>query len=231
MRVLLKISWEALAGWQWSGLDYVMLDEVCDKIKDLIKKDIEVWIVVWAWNFIRGSEIEKINIDRCNADNMWMLAININAIALSDVLERKWIHTKMINSFGIDGIAERFNKSKTMKDLKAKKVIIFGGGTWNPYFTTDTAWVLRALEIEADLMIKATKVNGVYDKDPVKYADAEFIEEASYDEVITKNIRVMDYTAIALAKENNMKLKVVSLYDEGAIMRAVLGKKEWTLIS
>lgn len=231
MRVLLKISWEALAGGEPAGLDYVMLDEVCDKIKELINNNVEVWVVVWAGNFIRGAEIEKINIDRCNADNMWMLAININAIALSDVLERKGLHTKIINSFGIDGIADRFNKIKAVKDLKAKKVLIFGGWTWNPYFTTDTAWVLRALEIEADVMIKATKVNWVYDKDPVKYADAEFIPEATYDEVITKNLRVMDHTAIALAKENNMKLKVVSLYDEGAVMRAVLGKKEWTLIS
>ena len=231
MRVLLKLSWEALAGGEPSGLDYVMLDEVCDKIKELINNNIEVWVVVWAWNFIRWGEIEKINIDRCNADNMWMLAININAIALSDVLERKWVHTKIINSFGIDGIAERFNKIKAVKGLKSGKVLIFGGWTWNPYFTTDTAWVLRALEIEADMMIKATKVNGVYDKDPVKYADATFIPEATYDEVITKNLRVMDHTAIALAKENNMKLKVVSLYDEGAVMRAILGKKEGTLIS
>ena len=231
MRVLLKISWEALAWEQQGGLDYVMLDNVCEKIKKLVKKWIEVWLVVWAGNFIRWSEIEKINIDRCNGDNMWMLAININAIALSDVLHRKWIHTKILNSFWIDGIADRFNKQKALKDLKSGKVIIFGGGTWNPYFTTDTAGVLRWLEIEADMMIKATKVNGVYDKDPMKFEDAVFIPEASYDEVITKNLRVMDQTAIALAKENSMKLKVVSLYEDEAILRAVLGKNEWTLIS
>ncbi|MCP4523366.1 MAG: UMP kinase [Candidatus Gracilibacteria bacterium] len=231
MRVLLKISGEALAGGEPSGLDYVMLDEVCEKIKELLKKNIQVGVVVGAGNFIRGSEIEKINIDRCNADNMGMLAININAIALGDVLERKGIHVKIMNSFQMDGIAERFNKTKAVKDLKANKVVIFSGGTGNPYFTTDTAGVLRALEIEADLMIKATKVNGVYDKDPIKFNDAVFIPEASYDEVITKNIRVMDHTAIALAKENNLKLKVVSLYDSGAILRAVLGKNEGTLIS
>lgn len=231
MRVLLKISWEALAWWEAGGLDYVTLDEVCEKIKKLVKKWIEVGLVVWAWNFIRGSEIEKINIDRCNWDNMWMLAININAIALSDVLWRKWIHTKILNSFGIDGIADRFNKHKAIKDLQSWKVIIFAWWTGNPYFTTDTAWVLRWLEIEADLMIKATKVDGVYDKDPVKFNDAEFIPEATYDEVITKNLRVMDHTAIALAKENSMKLKVVSLYDEDAILNAILWKKVWTLIS
>ncbi len=231
MRVLLKISWEALAWWEGSGLDYVTLNEVWDMIKDLVRNNIEVWIVVWAGNFIRWAEIEKINIDRCNADNMWMLAININSIALWDVLSRKGVHTKIMNSFWIDGIVERFNKPKAIKDIKAWKVIIFGWGTWNPYFTTDTAWVLRALEIEADLMIKATKVEWVFDKDPMKFADAELIKDASYDEVIIKNLRVMDYTAIALAKENSLKLRVVSLYHEGAIMRAILWKDEWTLIS
>ena len=231
MRVLLKISWEALAWWEESGLDYVTLNEVWDMIKDLVRNNVEVGIVVWAGNFIRWAEIEKINIDRCNADNMWMLAININSIALWDVLTKKWIHAKLVNSFWIDGIVERFNKPKVIKDISSGKVVIFGWGTWNPYFTTDTAWVLRALEIEADLMIKATKVEWVFDKDPMKFADAELIKDVSYDEVITKNLRVMDYTAIALAKENNLKLRVVSLYHEGAIMRAILWKNEWTLIS
>jgi uridylate kinase len=231
MRVLLKISWEALA-WGNSGwLDYVMLDEVCETVKWLIDKKIEVWIVVWAWNFIRWAEIEKINIDRCNADNMWMLAININTIALADVLSRKWVQVKTVNSFAIDWVAERFNKPKALKGLSKWKVVIFWWGTWNPYFTTDTAWVLRALEIEADMMIKATKVDWVYTKDPIKYNDAEFIKNATYDEIITKNLRVMDSTAIALAKDNNLILKVVSLYDEWAILKAILWKDEGTTIS
>lgn len=230
MRVLLKISWEALAWWNNGWLDYVMLDEVCETIKELTKKKIEVWVVVWAGNFIRWAEIEKINIDRCNADNMGMLAININTIALADVLSRKWIEVKTVNSFAIDWVAERFNKPKAIKWLTKWKVLIFGWWTGNPYFTTDTAWVLRALEIEADLMIKATKVDGVYDKDPVKYHDAEFIKNATYDEVITKNLKVMDSTAIALAKDNSLVLKVVSLYEKWAILRAILWKDEWTTI-
>lgn len=231
MRVLLKISWEALAWWNSWWLDYVMLDEVCETIKELTKKKIEVWVVVWAGNFIRWAEIEQINIDRCNADNMGMLAININTIALADVLSRKWIEVKTVNSFAIDWVAERFNKPKALKWLKKWKVLIFGWWTGNPYFTTDTAWVLRALEIEADLMIKATKVDWVYDKDPVKFHDAVFIKNATYDEVITKNIKVMDSTAIALAKDNSLVLKVVSLYDKWAILRAILWKDEWTTIS
>ena len=231
MRVLLKISGEFLAWWEHIWLDYVVLDQVWNMIKNLINNNIEVWIVVWAWNYIRWKEIEKLNIDRCNADNMWMLAISINSIALSDIIGRKWIKTKIVNSFAIDGIVERFNKQKVIRDLEAKKVLIFWWWTWNPYFTTDTAWVLRALEIEADLMIKATKVDWVYDKDPLKYSDAVFIKSATYDEIITKKIWVMDYTSIALAKENNLKLKVVSLYEEWAIMRAILWNSEWTLIS
>ncbi len=231
MRVLLKISWEALAWWNSWWLDYVMLDEVCETIKKLVDKKIEVWVVVWAGNFIRWSEIEKINIDRCNADNMWMLAININTIALADVLSRKWVWVKTVNSFAIDWIAERFNKPKALKWLSKWKVMIFGWWTWNPYFTTDTAWVLRALEIEADMMIKATKVDWVYTKDPVKYNDAEFIKNATYDEVITKNLKVMDSTAIALAKDNKLLLKVVSLYDDSAILKSIFWKDEWTTIS
>ena len=231
MRVVIKISGEALAGIEKWWLDYAMLDSVWDMIKNLIENDIEVWIVVWAWNFIRWAEIEKIQIDRCNADNMWMLAININTIALSDVLERKWVNTKIVNSFDIDWVAERFNKNKALKYITNKKVVLFGWWTGNPFFTTDTAWVLRALEINADMMTKATKVDGVYTKDPMKHDDAEFIETATYDEVIVKWLRVMDFTSIALAKENNLTVKVLSLTKENSIMNAIQWKKEWTTIN
>ncbi len=231
MRVLLKISWEALAWEKGEWLDYVVINSVCEMIKQLIEKGVEIAIVVWAWNFIRWAEIEKINIDRCNADNMWMLAININAIALADVLSRNLVEVKQVNSFAIDWISERFNKPKTIKSLKKWRVVIFWWWTWNPYFTTDTAWVLRALEIEADMMIKATKVDWVYDKDPLKYKDANFIKKASYDEVITKNLKVMDATSIALAKENSMLVKVVSMNKKNAILNAIFWENEGTSIS
>ncbi len=231
MRVLLKVSGEALSGEEEKWLDFVILDEVWELIKNLVIHNIEVWIVIWAWNFIRWAEIEKINIDRCNADNMWMLATNINSIALSDVLTRKNLDVKVLNSFWIDWIAERFNKPKALKDLSKWKVLIFSGWTWNPYFTTDTAWVLRALEINADLMIKATMVDWVYDRDPLKYHDAEFIKNATYDEVLAKNLKVMDMTAVSMAKENNLTLKVVSLYKSESILRAILWNDEWSTIS
>ena len=193
MRVLLKISWEALAWWKWFGFD----------VKD---------------------------IDRCIADNMWMLAININALALFDYLQRKWVKTRNLNSFAIDWVADRFNKPKAEKFLDNSWVIIFWWWTWNPFFTTDTAWVLRALEIEADLMIKATKVDWLYDKDPEKYDDAIFIKNSTYTEVLDRDLKVMDMAAIALAKSNNLKLKIVSLFKDWAILRAVKGDDEGTTI-
>ena len=229
MRVLLKISGEALGWGKWFGLDDDMLDSVANLILDFQSKKIELGIVVWAGNFIRWAEVEKI--DRCNADNMGMLAININSIALADRLSKKWIVTKLVNSFWIDGVVERFNKDKAVKNIKAGKVIIFGWGTGNPYFTTDTAWVLRALEIEADMMIKATKVDGVYTKDPMKHKDAQFIHSATYDEVLTQNLKVMDLTAIALAKQNKLTIKVANLYKKWAILDAILWKKDGTTIS
>ena len=231
MRVLLKISWEALSWGEDSGLDFEVLDDVCSMIKDLSRHNIEVWIVVWAWNFIRWAEIEKLKIDRCNGDNMWMLATNINAIAISDVLAKKGIDNKIVNSFSIDWIVDRFNKVKAEKDLSKWRVVIFGWGTWNPYFTTDTSWVLRALEIEADLMIKATKVNWVYDKDPMKFHDALLLKELTYDEVLSNNLRVMDYTAIALAKENKLKLIVCNMAEEWAVLDCILTGNGWSTIS
>lgn len=231
MRVLLKISWEALSGNEHSGLDFEVLDDVWNMIKELVRHNIEVAIVIWAWNFIRGAEIEKLKIDRCNADNMWMLATNINTIALSDVLSKKNVDVKIVNSFSIEWIIERFNKTKTVKDLSKWRVVIFWGWTWNPYFTTDTAWVLRALEIEADLMIKATKVDWVYDKDPMKFHDAILLKDLTYDEVLTNNLRVMDYTAISLAKENKLKLIVCNLVEEGAILNCILTWNWGSIIS
>jgi len=231
MRVLLKISWEALSWEEHSGLDFQILDEVWEMIKELVRHNIEVGIVVWAGNFIRWAEIEKLNIDRCNADNMWMLATNINVIALSDVLIKKSVGTKIVNAFSIEWVVERFNKTKAVKDLSKSKVVLFWWGTWNPYFTTDTAGVLRALEIEADLMIKATKVDWVYDKDPMKFHDAELLKELTYDEVLENNLWVMDYTAISLAKSNNLKMMVCNLAEQWAILNCILNWKWGTTIN
>lgn len=228
MKILLKLSGEALSGNKWFGFDENMLKNVSDIVRELIEKWHKVWIVVWAWNFIRWAEIQ--NIDRTIADNMWMLAININALALYDYFTKNNIKCKNLNSFAIDGVAERFNKPKAIEFMEEFGVIIFWWGTWNPYFTTDTAGVLRALEIEADLMIKATKVDGLYTKDPQTSADAEFIQEIGYDEVIKKWYKVMDLTAITLAKANGLKIKIVNLQKKWAILRAVETDTEWSLV-
>ena len=228
MRVLLKISGEALSWWKWFWFDEQMLHRVAEIVKELIYNKHQVWIVVWAWNFIRWAEVK--NIDRCIADNMWMLAININALALFDYLQKKWIKSRNLNSFAIDWVADRFNKPKAEKFLDNGWVIIFWGWTWNPFFTTDTAWVLRSLEIDAYLMIKATKVDWLYDKDPEKYDDAKFIKSSTYWEILEKDYKVMDLAAIALAKSNNLKLKIVSLFKQWAILNAVNWDDEWTVI-
>ena len=231
MRVLLKISWEALSWEDHSGLNFSILDEVWDMIKELVTHNIEVWIVIWAWNFIRWADIEKLKMNRCNADNMWMLATNINSISLLDVLSRKNVDVKIANSFSIEWIVERFNKIKASKDLSKWRVVLFAWWTWNPYFTTDTAWVLRALEIQADIMIKATKVDWVYDKDPMKFHDANLLKSLTYDEVLTNNLRVMDYTAISLAKENKLKLIVCNLSEKWAILNCILTGNGWSTIN
>lgn len=229
MKVLLKISGEVLAWKQWFWFDFKIIDEVCETIKELMKNDIWVWVVVWAWNIVRWAEIAS-NIDRCVADNMWMLAININVLLLADILKSKNINTKIMGAFAIDWIMERFNKLKTIKALESGKVILFWWWTWNPYFTTDTAWVLRALEIEANMMIKATKVDGVYDKDPMKNEDAVFMKKITYKEVVQKNLKVMDSTAFAMAKDNDLVVKVV-LFKKWVILKAVKWEDIGTTIS
>ncbi len=231
MRVLLKISWEALAWDEQIWIDYNMLNNICDTIVEIVKKGVEIALVVGAWNYVRWADLEKIGIDRCNADNMGMLAVNMNAIALADILGKKNLEVKQVSSFSIDWISDRFNKPKTIKNLQKWYVVVFWWWTWNPYFTTDSAWVLRALEIEADMMVKATKVNWVYDKDPEKHSDAKLIKKANYDEVITNDLRVMDPTAITLAKENNLVLKVVSMYKKWAVLKSIFWEDEGTTIS
>lgn len=228
-RILLKISWEALAGWDKKGINPETVKDVVKRIIDIKKSGVEVWIVVWAWNFVRWAEVSEI--DRTRADNMWMLAITMNAIAIQDAILKQWEEAEVYNSFWIDWIVDRFNKKKVLSDLSSWKIVVFWWGTGNPFFTTDTNWVLRAIEIEADAIIKATQVDWLYTKDPNKFDDAEFIENADYDRVLRENLRVMDQTAFALAKENNLTIKIVSFTKEGALVRACKGEKEWTTIS
>lgn len=229
-RVLLKISWEALAWDGESSFDSKMLDYVSWIVSKLQKDWIEIWIVVGWWNIFRWISWESNWVDRVSWDYMWMMATIINWLALNDSFLKNGIKSKLLTSTSIDCVGERFEKTKAIKYLEDNKIVVFAWWTWNPYFSTDTAWVLRALEIEADMIIKATKVDWVYDKDPKKYTDAVLINEITYDEVLEKNLKVMDSTAIALARDWKLKLWVVNLFDKTAIEKLIKWKKIGTKI-
>jgi len=229
-RVLLKISGEALMGEREHGIDPSFLQILAENIKHIHKQDIEVAIVLGGGNLFRGMAAAENGMERSPADFMGMLATIMNGIALQDALEQAKVDTRLMSALELPQVAEHYIKRRAERHLEKGRVVICVGGSGNPYFTTDSAGVLRALELSCDMMIKATKVDGVYDKDPKKYDDAVMIEKASYKDVIHKEIRVMDHTAITLAKEGNMVLKVVNLYKDGAILRAIEGKKEGTTI-
>jgi uridylate kinase len=232
MRVLLKISGEMLSWEKNFWIEDSFVKYVAHEIKEIIKSWIEVSVVLWAWNIIRwATESWSVWIDRAQADNMWMLAITINSIYLWEVLEGIGIKTKILTAQNIEWIWERFTSKKAREYLKKWYVTIFSWWTWSPYFTTDTAWVLRALETKSDIIIKATKVDWVYDKDPKHHGDAILIHEASYDEIIQKNLRVMDITSIVMAREANLTVKVVNLYKTWAMLKCINWKDVWTTIS
>lgn len=231
IRVLLKISGEALAWETWDSFDIKIMNYISDTIKDLQKEKIEIWIVIWWWNIFRWIVWDEFWIDKVSGHYMWMIATFINWLWLVEFFSNNKIKAKLMTSTQLDCVGERFDKKKAVKYLEDWKVVIFAWGTWNPFFTTDTAWVLRALEIEADMIIKATKVEGLYDKDPKKFTDAKIYEKVTYNEVLEKNLKVMDQAAIALARDNNMLLKIVNLSKKWALKRAILWEKEGTVLS
>lgn len=230
IRVLLKISWEALAWDTWNTFDTKILDFVSDTIKDLQKEDIEIGIVIGWWNIFRWVFGENLWFDEHTSHYMWMTATYINWLALVNYFWNKKIKAKLMTAVNFESVWERFDKLKAIKYLEDGKVVVFVGWTGNPYFTTDTWWVLRALEIEADMIIKATKVDWLYDKDPTKYSDAKIYNKVTYSEVLEKNLKVMDQTAIALARDEKMPLKIVNLMKKWALKRAILGEKEGTVV-
>lgn len=231
IRVLLKISWEALAWDSGNTYDPKILEYVKDIIRDLQKENIEIGIVIWWGNIFRWVFWENLWFDEHTSHYMWMTATYINGLALVNYFNNNKVKAKLMTAVNYDSIWERFDKTKAIKYLEDWKVMVFAWWTGNPYFTTDSGWVLRALEIEADMIIKATKVDWVYDKDPKKFEDAKIYDKISYDEVLEKNLKVMDLTAIALARDEKMPLKIVNLMKKWALKRAILGDKEWTVVS
>jgi len=223
-RILVKFSGEALAGEDGYGIDTKILKYIADEIEDLVRNSIEVAVVVGGGNIIRGvSAAQDGIIKRTSGDYMGMLATVINAVALQEALEHNGVYARVQSAIKMEQIAETFIVRRAKRHLEKGRVVIFAAGTGNPFFTTDTAATLRATEIEASMIVKATKVNGVYDKDPNKYDDAVKLDVISYDEALKDNIKVMDDTSIALAKDNSLPIVVCNMFEKGNLLRIANG--------
>ncbi len=230
-RILLKLSGEALAAGQGFGVDNARVHEIAGEIQEVHKLGVEIGIVVGGGNFFRGVAEQAREMDRVSADHMGMLATMINALALQDALEKRQVFTRVMSAIEMNQVAEPFIRRRAIRHLEKGRVVIFGAGTGNPYFSTDTAASLRAMEIKADVIIKATKVDGIYDADPMLVRDATRIEQISYMDVLKQGLRVMDATAISLCRENNLPIIVFNLNVEGNIRRVVLGEKVGSLVT
>jgi uridylate kinase len=229
-RVMLKISGEALIGKSDYGIDTKVMDNIANQIKEVVLMGVEIAVVVGGGNFWRGVAASANGMDRTTADYIGMLATVMNAIGLQDALEKKNISTRVQSSITMQEIAEPFIRRRALRHLEKKRVVIFAGGTGNPYFSTDTAAALRALEINAEILFKATKVDGVYDKDPKKYPDAKKYDELTYLEVLEKNLRILDSTATSLCMENDLPVVVFDITKSGNIKDVISGKKIGTIV-
>lgn len=230
-RVLLKLSGEALAGEQGHGIAGEVLDKVSAEIATLQQTGCEVAVVVGGGNIHRGVAGATIGMDRSTSDYMGMIATVINSLALQDALERKNVKTRVMSAIAMQEVAEPYIRRRAVRHLEKKRVVIFAAGTGNPFFTTDTTAALRANEINAQVIMKATKVDGIYDKDPMKFKDAKKFDGLSYMEVLNKEIKVMDSTAITLCMDNNMDIVVFNMFEAGNIARVVKGEKVGTVVT
>jgi len=230
-RVLVKLSGEALAGEQGYGISPSVVDTLTDEIKSLHEAGVDLGLVIGGGNIMRGTQASKEGMDRVSADYMGMLATVINALAVQDKLERKGVDSRVMTAIRMEALAEPYIRRRAIRHLEKGRVAIFAGGTGNPYFSTDTAAVLRAIEIQADVLIKATKVEGVYTADPARDPDAEFIPRLSFHDVLTKELGVMDAAAVSLCKENNLPIIVLNVHHRGMLLRAIEGEPVGTLVS
>lgn len=230
-RILLKLSGEALMGDQSFGIDPSVLETVATEISDIHKLGVEIGIVIGGGNIFRGLQSEAFGVERVAGDHMGMLATVINSIALGEVLKKIGLESRVMSALDIRRVAESYDRGQAIKHLSKKRIVIFGAGTGNPYFTTDTAATLRALETDAEVLMKATNVDGVYDADPKLKPSAKPFSELTYGEVLEKNLKVMDLTAVSLAMGQQLPIIVFNLGDAGNIMKAVSGEKVGTLIT
>ena len=230
-RVLLKLSGEALAGGGNFGLDSERVNSLALEVAEVVRQGIQVGIVVGGGNFFRGVAAAARNMDRVSADHMGMLATVINALAFQDALEKIQIPTRVMTAIQIHQVAEPYIRRRAIRHFEKGRTVIFAAGTSNPYFSTDTAAALRALEMHAEILAKATGVNGVYDRDPRQHEDAKFYAHITYSEVLSQNLRVLDASAVAMCRDNKLPIKVFNLNETGNIMRMALGEPIGTLIS
>ena len=229
-RILLKLSGETLGGEQGSGFDFDTIRSLAESVIAVHNLNVEVGIVIGGGNIFRGAKSTDGNIGRVAGDHMGMLATVINSICLQEMLEQRGVLTRVLSAIELNAIAEPYIKRRADRHLEKKRVVIFAAGTGNPYFTTDTAAVLRASEVGAEIVIKATKTNGVYDKDPLTHSDAVRYVKLNYDEVLNKNLQVMDATAIAFCRDNKLPIMVLDYRESETILKAVCGESVGTLI-
>ena len=229
-RALLKLSGEALAGQKGTGFDFEILKRLATEVADIVNMGASVGLVIGGGNIVRGVQLSKMGMERAGADYMGMLGTVINALALQDVLEKENLETRVMTAIAMETIAEPFIRRRAMRHFEKGRVVIFAAGTGNPYFSTDTAAALRAIQIHADVIVKATSVDGVYTADPKRDPDAKRYESISYRDVMVNELGVMDQTAITLCKENNMPIIVLNIHRHGEVAKALQGERVGTIV-
>jgi len=229
-RVLLKLSGEALLGEEPYGLDPLMLRRIAGDVATVNRMGVEIALVIGGGNIFRGAGLADAGMDRVTGDHMGMLATIINALALQDALEREGMFCRVMSALKVNQVCEDYIRRRAIRHLEKGRVVVFAAGTGNPFFTTDSAASLRAIEIGADVMLKATKVDGVFDADPVTHPQATRYRRVTYDEVFTRNLAVMDTTAVVMCRDNNIPLQVFNLHTDGDLIRAVSGEDVGTIV-
>ncbi|MGL5949469.1 MAG: UMP kinase [Aeromonas sp.] len=229
-RVLLKLSGEALQGNEGFGIDATVLERMAQEIKELVELGVQVGLVIGGGNLFRGAGLAKAGMNRVVGDHMGMLATVMNGLAMRDALHRAYVNARLMSAIPLQGVCDSYSWAEAISQLRVGKVVIFSAGTGNPFFTTDSAACLRGIEIEADVVLKATKVDGVYSADPVKNPDATLYSALDYNEVLEKELQVMDLAAFTLARDHNLPIRVFNMNKPGALRRVIMGEAEGTLI-
>jgi uridylate kinase len=230
-RILLKLSGEALMGEESFGIDPKVLDRMAQEIKEIVELGVQVGLVIGGGNLFRGAGLAEAGMNRVVGDHMGMLATVMNGLAMRDALHRAYVNARLMSAIELRGVCDSYNWAEAISLLKTGRVVIFSAGTGNPFCTTDSAACLRGIEIEADIVLKATKVDGVYSEDPVKNPNAEFYDTLEYREVVEKELKIMDLSAFTLARDHNLPMRVFNMTKPGALRRVIMGEAEGTLIS